>query len=670
MVDKRKTAPVTGAATGQSNTSSPPAPPDQPPRLVVCLNAPVTSSDFPDRTTLGATDAGASPQGNAVKDDAAQLLTAPVLKPVFDWIHDRLTKTKALWDAWQTAPGLKDDARFASSLPDNGKKEEDVARAFPELFLGCPYGGPNVMYAIAGLADAAKSTAYIYQRFQKKAWDWNDMATRKKMAQWSPKRDKNPDWKPEADAIKTNTDPAYPIVVACEHLATYVLLALGFVIETDMLGVGLSAADDSGRELFKRAGGKWYKKSEIDVTKLVDTTQYPQLDVPPRAGTVYAFDPMQSIKSVTVYLTDEEAFQAGSDGKPDKSAPDLKRQAAIAKARLDKFFSANKGTTVADYDGDKTQYNISVNEQGQTIATPITGLNACTVQVSAQIQGSHAQAAIRVAQQTNGKTAVQLFNTSGSPSTQNDEHSFFRPIGYGGIFDDDFVTTIRNKERLVGVGVPPPAPDPDSDWLRKARPVGLARFLLLRRSQAAGADSRTLDDVVYVSRLLRMWGDDSYANYGYAKYAWSLRNIPYYAQLEPHWILFVPRDALAGAMWAMGARSKSMDDFNAIVQKAAAERLKKQNKTGTPDGNLVVQRDYLPMVGITCNAKGLAECTFRYHSGSDAGTGSQGSGGTLPQLVKVLVMGGTSSRTNAKNIGWNQEYFHPKWANTSAPPVE
>jgi hypothetical protein len=669
MAGSRKTAPVTNAAPGQSNTSSPPAPADQPPRLVACLNAAVTSSDFPDRATLGTTDAGASPQGNAVKDDATQLLTTPVLKSVFDWIHDRLTKKQALWDAWQTAPGLKDDARFKSSLPDSGKTEEDVARAFPELFLGCPYAGPSVMYAITGVADQNKSTAYIYQRFQKKAWDWNDMATRKKMAQWSPKRAANPDWKPEADAIKDNSDPAYSIVVACEHLTTYVLLALGFVIETDMLGVGLSAADDSGREIFKKSGAKWYKKSEIDVTKLVDTTQYPQLDVPPRAGTVYAFDPMQNIRNVTVYLRDEEAFQIGPDGQPDKAAPDMKKRTAIAKARLDKFFLSKKGTTVADFDSGKTQYDIRVDEHGTTIAVPVAGLNECTVPVNAQIQGSHAQAAIRIAKKNDGKTAVQLFNTSGT-NMYGDDHSFFRPIGYAGIYDDDFITTIQNKERLVGVGVPPPAPDPDSDWLRQARPVGLARFVLLRRSQAAGADSRTMDDVVYVSRLLKMWGDDKYANYGYARYAWSLRNVPYYAQLEPHWILFVPRGALAGAMWSMGARSKSMDDFNKITQQAAKAALEKKGKKEEPDGNLVVGRDYLPVVGITCSAKGLAECTFRFHSGADAGTGNQGSGGTLPQLVKVLALGGTSSKSDAKNIGWNQEYFNPKWANASAPPVQ
>jgi hypothetical protein len=665
-----KTASVTNAGSGK-NTSSPAAPADNPPRLVACLNAAVTASDFPDRGTLGTTDSGVSPQGNAVKDDATQLLTTPVLKPVFDWIHDRLTKKQSLWDAWQTAPGLTGDARFKTALPTNGKSEEDVARAFPELFLGCPYAGPDVMYAMAGTVDQSKQQAYIYQRFQKKAWDWKDLDTRKKMAQWSPKRKADPDWKPDPGALIDNTDPAYSIVVACQQLATYVLLALGFVIETDMLAVGMSAADDSNREMFKRAGAKWYKKADTDVSKMVDTTQYPQLDVPPRAGTLYAFDPMQGVRSVTVYLRDEETYQTNGDGTLDKTKEDLKKQTSIAKARLDKYFSKNPGTTVDSYDGDKTQYDISVDENGATIATPVANLNKRTVAVNAQIQGSHAQAAIRVATLNNGKTAVQLFNTSGSPSALfNDEHSFFRPIGYGGIFDDDFITTIRNKERLVGMGVPPPAPDPDSDWLRQARPVGLARLVLLRRAQGTGADTRTVDDVVYVSRLLRMWGNDPYANYGYSAYAWSLRNLPYYTQLEPHWVLFVPRDILAGAMWAMGSRSKSMDDFNDVVQKAQAARKARNAKAASPDGNLVVNRDYLPMVGITCNSKGLSECTFRYHAGADAGTGSQGTGGTLPQLVKVLVMGGTSSKSNAKNVAWNQELFHPKWANASSPPVQ
>ncbi len=686
----KQTAPV-AAAPGQKNTASPPSPADSPPRLSACLGSSAVKSAplSPDRTTLGsagATDASADPPGLKVSSPD-QLLTKPVLDKVFRWIHDRLTDGNALAEAWKAKAGLADDKRFT---PGNGKTEEDVARAFPELFLGAPYAGPAPMYNMPNLQDLWHGTAYIYQRFQKKWWDWGDVEKRKQMRMWS-RNNTHPtnDWKPDETAVKDNTDPAYPIVVACEHLATYVLLALGFVIETDMQGSGLSASGvDRDREVFNKNGGKWYERGKDDFDKVLDISKYESLPVKPRAGTFYAYDPMLGVKGVKIYLPPQDAYLLGPDGRPDPTKPDEKKRAAIAKARLDKFFANNKGTTVGSFDDKKAQSEaqqyLILDTNGETTATPIGSgdLVECNVTVNAQIQGSHAMAAIRYTKLVDDKTpALQLFNTSPSETARyRDEDSVFKPIGYDGMYDDEFMTSLdgHNPTRLIGMGVPAAAPDPDAGWLRKARPVGLARFVLLKRLSPTDPGYGTMDQVVYVSRLLRTWGDAPDQNYGYAKYLWSVRDMPYYGHLEPHWVIFCPTGALAGAMWAMGARTKKLDELCATLQAAQKALHDKQQRlkdmkvikfvTAAPDGGLAVNRDYLPVVGITCNASGGAECTWRFHQGSDAGSGDTAKAGTLPQIVKALVMG--KVKTGVPQVAWNKEVFHPDWAKACGVSVD
>ena len=648
----KKTKAVAAPGSGKKNNVSPPSPsPDQPPRLAVCLNdTPVE----PDREKLRATDETADPPGNKLKD-SAKILTPEVVTKVLTWIGTRLDE--GLNDAWAGPAGKNDEFNLMDG-------EEKWARAFSEMFLGCPYGGPGEMYRLARFQQKADGDILFYQRLQAKFWKWEDV-----MARRGIKRPKG--WAPPADADKvTNTDPAYSIVVACQQLATYVVVSRGFSVEEDMSAVGLAAHDDSDREIYAKDGAKWYPTrgtGAVSGDTLCNVQAASKLDVPPRPGTVYVYDPMMYVTVKTFYLKDEEAFQMDNGQfvlKDGQKVQDLKKQNAVARQALELAFK--KGRTA--------EQDISLDSSGN-LSQGGPGLSPYPRTISGQLSGSHAAAALRYFKLKTGAKADrpvgQLFDTNALASMVNDypSHSLFQSVKYNGIFDGNFYEAMPNGYKLIGMGVPPDAEriGDEADWLAKARPVGLARLVLLRRpDENAKTGPLGIDDVIYVSRLLRMYGDEEDQNYGYARYIWSLRNIPYYKNFQPYWVLFIPRDTLADAMWFMGVRGKSVDDLNVDAQvikslRAASTTTTSTSASTTP-GTLVPQQDYLPVVAITTSiaptTEGKADYTWRARA-VDAGSGDMGEG-SVPQVVKDLVMlAATGSKTGATPIAWNAEYFNP-----------
>ncbi len=150
-----------------------------------------------------------------------------------------------------------------------------------------------------------------------------------------------------------------------------------------------------------------------------------------------------------------------------------------------------------------------------------------------------------------------------------------------------------------------PAPSADDQTkaiaaLEKARPIGLCRLLItLRRvppekavakAPAApgakakkggppdlglgadldaghamwGYDARK-EDVLYMSRLLRTYGDDPTQNYYLSKLVWSLRNTPYFTNIQPWWFVFAPKGVLAKSMWASDGRTMTAQAFTETV---------------------------------------------------------------------------------------------------------
>lgn len=97
------------------------------------------------------------------------------------------------------------------------------------------------------------------------------------------------------------------------------------------------------------------------------------------------------------------------------------------------------------------------------------------------------------------------------------------------------------------------------DFLHKARPIGLGRVAITRRG-ATTSDVKE-GDVLYVSRLVRLYGDAPDKNYWMSKLLWSLRNTPGFTDVQVWWIVYAPRGLLAKAMWAHGAREMKLTDF-------------------------------------------------------------------------------------------------------------
>jgi hypothetical protein len=134
-----------------------------------------------------------------------------------------------------------------------------------------------------------------------------------------------------------------------------------------------------------------------------------------------------------------------------------------------------------------------------------------------------------------------------------------------GIVDGYGRTSIYDMNHgFAGLGVLPPhsIDQAQVDFLRKARPVGLGRLAITRRNDKASMNL-TDADVLYVSRMMRLYGDDPSKNYTVARLLWSLRNTPGFTSVQVWWFIYTPLRMLAKAMWAHGARSMRLADYAA-----------------------------------------------------------------------------------------------------------
>jgi hypothetical protein len=251
---------------------------------------------------------------------------------------------------------------------------------------------------------------------------------------------------------------------------------------------------------------------------------------------------------------------------------------------------------------------------------------------SVQDPGSHICFVLRVsADEKPENKRVQLFDTSSNTAywvmeRQARRGLITRPLN-GGIMDgcgfpkagDGQRQAIPSNSPIVGVGVTPkPNPQRLSDALEaleNARPIGLVRFALtVRKPPAApkppspwakpskakapqGADlgpelfpnqytfggGVQKGEIVYISRLLRMYGDAATQNFYLTRLLWSLRGTPYFSNLQPWWFVFIPVGLFAKSMWASDGRSMRPRDFVSTVLKLPRYFDKKTDPKAMPD---------------------------------------------------------------------------------------
>jgi len=159
--------------------------------------------------------------------------------------------------------------------------------------------------------------------------------------------------------------------------------------------------------------------------------------------------------------------------------------------------------------------------------------------------------------------------------------------------DDPWVNGTENipgpNPLFKGVCMLPPPPDLPGAvaYLRKARPLGFARLLLVPRSAAA---QPTQSDAIFVSKLLRLHydGPNSPSRLTNAAFLWSLREHPGAQDIAATWLFYTPLGELSKAM-VRGANSAELVKQKQARAKAKAEKTAPPPKPPSPRTFTVAQ---------------------------------------------------------------------------------
>jgi hypothetical protein len=515
------------------------------PRLSVGLNqaTPATPPDFYTVTRDGKTisadpsaaemtssgaQAVATTGANAIRGTAAAL--QPLLFRIF-YLLDTPGTLDTIWDQQTltlttTALGpLKfnaDPVRVA---------EELWARQVTEMLSFTPYGGPAANYGSQGITDADLLTKGI-----------------------------------EGGSAK----PQYGLYFACQHLATFGVVSRGFaqVPPNRDLGAGAGCA-----VTVNQMGGQWLNGTTT-VTPLANPTGDPaELTEDPKTpvdlttimksplygpGSIHLFSnrparpttPSSDPKFPTEYEKLNDDFQR----RVVQSKP---ASASVLVDTLDASSKPVKKELTITANGTKYTWSEAIVRLSRSKNTFFVADNTASPEVP------HVGFVLRVR-----KSGVQPFDTGGFGG-QSTGATVQRASSRGlhiGNFDYPLTTTINGGQPFQGTGVfPLPTAATAAqmrthvlDVLRKARPMGLARLVLLDSSLLSNQvdasdmlDKALLAAVVYASKLMTMYLNDdlaSLSNYSISRYMWSLRNLPGASSVTAVWMLYIPIGKFAPAL--------------------------------------------------------------------------------------------------------------------------
>lgn len=606
MPDPPTPTPVT---PGTDNHHSEPALfADKPPRLIVGVNRAALE---PNRTLPGAKPGKSVPAPTNGADPILAACGANYLTEIIDYVMQGVLEP-TISTAWQTDAGK--DGKFGES-----EEEENWAKKVAELFMGLGYGGFadfSWKFPWKGAAESADKrkklvgTPYIYQRFQL------DSPVKKELRQST---DPN-----EREAI-TNDDPCYSIIGACQQLATYTLISRGFTLEEDMLDAGLSAASNALLPIFsKKRGGRWFhfetKRQRVPPPEgtpappleddehgdlPLDATYATGLGLTP--GSCYCYDPFGRISGHTFFLVDSD-FIHEKDGTVKK---DKNGQPMVSPARIAQIWNTDANYAKGDRDTPEAAHFTDGRELYQLMQDDRTPVYLPHIQAD----GSHiwpvlrvkplekdAKSTTRVMQSMEGDKAVNWNETMPHPDDPALQVKAYAAGAATGRSESGWMSSAYRGNHYVGLGVPPPATRlADATYgMERARPVGLARMVIVKRP--GPKTPLQLGDVLYVSQFMRMWGDGNLDNYTASQFLFSLRNTPYYADLQVYWFLYSPNGFAADVMFAEGARRlRTPDLFEAILAHEGAGRR-----------SLNLQTDLFCTLALTHDTDGLSQVAWRY----------------------------------------------------------
>jgi hypothetical protein len=202
-----------------------------------------------------------------------------------------------------------------------------------------------------------------------------------------------------------------------------------------------------------------------------------------------------------------------------------------------------------------------------------------------QRKGSHIAFVLRV---DKDQKKAQFFDTGGlnvPERTDGPVPEIMQSFKSKGSYDEPLWEDVTT-EPIIGMGIPKPAGDltAAAARVRKARPIGFVRLVLAARGEkfASPIDkTKPPSSLLFVSRLLRMYGDAPEQNYPIARYFWSLRDLPNRNAVQAYWVFYAPIDVALGPEASpdqkakkayakavmIGPRTKKVDDFPASFAK-------------------------------------------------------------------------------------------------------
>jgi hypothetical protein len=151
-----------------------------------------------------------------------------------------------------------------------------------------------------------------------------------------------------------------------------------------------------------------------------------------------------------------------------------------------------------------------------------------------------------------------------------------------GSYDDPLCDKVTAKHYL-GMGIPRPPANLSAAVarIRRTRPMAFARLVLTARGAKfpSPIDPKSPpSDLLFVSRLLRTWGDAEDQNFTIARYFWSLRSLPCTREFQALWFFYVPQDVYVGSKASAEQKMKART-ATAVM---SAPRTKKIDEFGVP----------------------------------------------------------------------------------------
>jgi hypothetical protein len=214
---------------------------------------------------------------------------------------------------------------------------------------------------------------------------------------------------------------------------------------------------------------------------------------------------------------------------------------------------------------------------------------------------------------------------------------------HAGIFEGPATDEVGDGDPLRGVGVLPKVQPSDApimakhtrEVLQKARPLGFVRLLLAKRDTPITFDgaAKALTDgtVIFLSALAPMYASEQalkeagldkatelapFANFHMTRLLWSLRNAPDLQNVQPTWLIYLPRGSLLDAMRGDFDRSKTAldmarDIFRSVEALPNGRALLRESalldKRGQPDPNRLLAIKTYPVMSITARADGVVQ---------------------------------------------------------------